>query len=334
MMPDDRRWFSPPPYGMTDWADLFTDRQLVALTTFSDLVSEVREHIQRDAGAASMPDDGTPLRDGGIGATAYAEAVGMYLGMATSRWSDLSNNICTWNSQNQNLRALFSKQAIQMTWDYAELSPFASMGPWFSRVEAFAEASDKLPSAGQGVVIKLDAANQQHSKNKIVSTDPPYYDNIGYADLSDFFYVWLRRSLRSTYPEEFATIAVPKLEELVATPYRHGNKEAAGAFSLNGMSRVLRSLACQAHPAFPTTIYYAFKQSEVKRDAKAAITGWQTFLNQYQGGMCICGGLAMGLGVSQQLSSPRLQDGAAAAFDLVFPAVQRGEEVPDPLLHP
>ena len=266
-------------YGFQTFGDYFTDRQLVALTTFSDLVSEVREQIRQDAVAASMQDDGTPLRDGGIGATAYAEAVGMYLGMATSRWSDLSNNICTWNSQNQNLRALFSKQAIQMTWDYAELSPFASMGPWFSRVESFAEASDKLPSTGQGVVIKLDAANQQHSKNKIVSTDPPYYDNVGYADLSDFFYVWLRRSLRSTYPEEFATIAVPKLEELVANPYRHGNKEAAGAFFLNGMSRVLRSLACQSHPAFPTTVYYAFKQSEVKRDAKAAITGWETFLD-------------------------------------------------------
>ena len=266
-------------YGFQTFGDYFTDRQLVALTTFFDLVSEVRKQIRQDAVAASMQDDGTPLRDGGTGATAYAEAVGMYLGMATSRWSDLSNNICTWNSQNQNLRALFSKQAIQMTWDYAELSPFASMGPWFSRVESFAEASDKLPSTGQGVVIKLDAANQQHSKNKIVSTDPPYYDNVGYADLSDFFYVWLRRSLRSTYPEEFATIAVPKLEELVANPYRHGNKEAAGAFFLNGMSRVLRSLACQAHPAFPTTIYYAFKQSEVKRDAKAAITGWETFLD-------------------------------------------------------
>ena len=161
----------------------------------------------------------------------------------------------------------------------SEMSTEPSMGPWFSRVESFAEASDKLPSTGQGVVIKLDAANQQHSKNKIVSTDPPYYDNVGYADLSDFFYVWLRRSLRSTYPEEFATIAVPKLEELVANPYRHGNKEAAGAFFLNGMSRVLRSLACQSHPAFPTTIYYAFKQSEVKRDAKAAITGWETFLD-------------------------------------------------------
>ena len=266
-------------YGFQTFGDYFTDRQLVALTTLSDLVSEVRELILQDAVAAGMQDDGTPLRDGGTGATAYAEAVGMYLAMATSRWSDLSNSICTWNSQNQNLRALFSRQAIQMTWDHAELSPFASMGPWLSRVESIAEASDKLPSTGQGVVKKLDAANQQHSKNKIVSTDPPYYDNIGYADLSDFFYVWLRRSLRSTYPEEFATIAVPKLEELVANPYRHGNKEAAGAFFLDGMSRVLRGLAYQSHPAFPTTIYYAFKQSEVKRDARAAITGWETFLD-------------------------------------------------------
>ena len=278
LMPDDRRWFSPPPYGMNEWADLFTDRQLVALAAFSDLVAEARDRIKQDAITIGMADDGTPLRDGGNGVTAYADAVGVYLAMATSRWSDISNSICTWNSTNQNIRALFSKQAIQMSWDYAELSPFSSVAPWFSRVESFVASSDKLPSVGQGVAIKLDATSQKQTMDKIVSTDPPYYDNVGYADLSDFFYVWLRRSLRSAYPEEFSTLAVPKLEELVATPYRHGSKENAGAFFLSGMSKVLQSLACQSHRAFPTTVYYAFKQSEVKSNVQAAITGWETFL--------------------------------------------------------
>ena len=188
------------PYGLTTWADLFTPRQLVALTTFSDLVAEVMERVERDAANADLPKDEQPLRDGGAGATAYAEAVGVYLAAATSRWSDLSNTICSWNNTNQNIRALFTRQAIPMSWDFAELSPFANVGSWFTRIQQWVLASDSLPVAGHGVAKHLDATSQNTTLDKIVSTDPPYYDNIGYADLSDFFYVWLRRSLRSIFP--------------------------------------------------------------------------------------------------------------------------------------
>ncbi|TAH38053.1 MAG: DUF1156 domain-containing protein [Planctomycetota bacterium] len=278
-LPTKALGFRVQEYGMTKWRDLFTSRQLVALTTFSDLVSEARECSRRDALAVGMRDDGKPLRNSGTGATAYAEAVGVYLGLATSRWSDLSNTICSWNNTNQNVRALFARQAIPMNWDYVELSPFSKVGSWFSIVESSVEAAESLPATVCGCATQSDASQQCLSIDKVVSTDPPYYDNIGYADLSDFFYVWLRRSLKPVFPELFATLAVPKAEELVATPYRHGSKEKAEIFFLDGMTQAMHRLAKQAHPAFPVTIYYAFKQSESDGEEGIASTAWDTFLD-------------------------------------------------------
>jgi putative DNA methylase len=269
------------PYGLKHWGDLFTPRQLVALTTFSDLVGEARERIRADAAKAGTPDDGRGLAAGGIGPTAYAEAVATYLGLATSRWTDLSNGLASWNTTNQNVRALFSRQAIPMTWDFVELSPFGAVGPWFSCVESIYNVFPNLRAhegESPGFAAQLDAQTQATSEEKLVSTDPPYYDNIGYADLSDFFYVWLRRSLRVTYPKLFATVAVPKAEELVATPYRHGGREEAEHFFLDGMTSAMANLAERAHAAFPVTIYYAFKQSET-REAGTVSTGWETFLD-------------------------------------------------------
>jgi putative DNA methylase len=277
-LPDNPRDFKTPNYGLRTFGDLFTARQLVALTTFSDLVGEVRERIHADALQAGMIDDGRGLDVGGTGATAYVEAVGTYLAIATSRWSDLSNSLTSWNNTNQNVRALFSRQAIPMAWDFVELSPFGSVAPWTSSIDSIFNAFTNLVADERfGFVYQADAQTQTLSSCKVVSTDPPYYDNIGYADLSDFFYVWLRRSLRSIYPALFATVAVPKSEELVATPYRHGTKEGAEKFFLNGMTAAMRNVADQAHGAFPVTIYYAFKQSETK-DAGTASTGWETFL--------------------------------------------------------
>lgn len=276
-MPDNPRWFSPPLYGLKTYGDLFTPRQLIALTTFSDLVIEVREKVKQDALKAGWDDDGVNIDCGGSSATAYADAVSVYLGLATSRWSDLSNNICSWNNANQNVRALFARQAIPMSWDFVELSPFSKVGQWFSMVESSVALFDNLADYSKGLVFQADAAHQQISQHKIISTDPPYYDNIGYADLSDFFYVWLRRTLKPIFPDLFTTMAVPKAEELVATPYRHGNKEAAESFFLEGMTSAMHRLALQAHPAFPVSIYYAFKQSETGEKGTAS-TGWETFI--------------------------------------------------------
>jgi putative DNA methylase len=264
-------------YGLMNYSDLFTPRQLQALTVFSDLVSEMRANIRADAVVNGLADDNEPLVTGGTGARAYAEAVSVYLALATSRWTDMSNTSCSWNTTNQNVRALFSRQAIPMNWDYVELSPFGNVGPWMSSVESCVDAMSNLPAKFGGSAIQANADDAVHPHLQFVSTDPPYYDNIGYADLSDFFYVWLRRSLREVYPELLATIAVPKSEELVATPYRHGTKDKAEKFFLDGMTSVMRRIAEKVHPAAPITIYYAFKQSESETNGTNS-TGWETFL--------------------------------------------------------
>ena len=268
-----------PLYGMNTFADIFTSRQLVALTTFSDLVQEAREQVRRDTLAAGVPDDGKALRDGGAGATAYAQAVGVYLAMALSR---MANTICTiarWTPERGQTVTAFARQAIPMTWDFPDVNPFAgAAGDYGVSVEGVIKGMT-VAIEPSGFASQQDAALQFISVDKLVSTDPPYYDNIGYADLSDFFYIWLRRSLRSVFPDLFATLAVPKAEELVATPYRHGSKEEAEAFFLEGMTLAVQSLAKQAHPAFPVTIYYAFKQSETQGDAGTVSTGWETFLD-------------------------------------------------------
>ena len=283
-LPPKALGFRVQEYGMTKWRDLFTPRQLEALVTFSDLVGDAMERVRRDALAAGLPDDGVPLRDGGTGAQAYAEAVGVYLGFALSKQADLGNSLCRWEPIAQCPRQLFGRQAIPMVWDFAEGNPLgSSSGAWIvfigGIVKAFAKAFELVPSSASGQAQQADAGTQNVSADKIVSTDPPYYDNIGYADLSDFFYVWLRRALRPVFPDLFATLAVPKAEELVATPYRHGSKEKAEQFFLDGMTQAMHRLAEQAHPAFPVTIYYAFKQSESETDEGTSSTGWETFLD-------------------------------------------------------
>ena len=271
------------PYGLSMWADLFTPRQLVALTTFSDLVTEAIEQVQRDARAVGLAADGRPLRDGGTGAAAYAEAVGVYLACGISRLVNRLATICVWNKTGEKVEQVFARQAIPMTWDFPEVNPFsASTGGWSGSMSWIPSTLDLLPSPTKflsGIARQANATDQLFSLNKLISTDPPYYDNIGYADLSDFFYLWLRKSLRLIFPDLFATLAVPKAEELVATRYRHGSRDEAETFFLNGMTQAMRRLSEQSHPGFPVTIYYAFKQSEKKGDEGTSSTGWETFLD-------------------------------------------------------
>jgi len=278
-LPDNPRDFKTPNYGLTKFGDLFTPRQLVALTTFSDLVGEAIEKCRQDALAAGMADDGLGLDAGGTGATAYAQAVGVYLAFAISKVANIGSSIASWMNDRGAFRETFARQAIPMVWDFAESNPFADAGGSLdAAIDKGAMAVRDLPKTGVGRAEQADAQTQALSANRLVSTDPPYYDNIGYADLSDFFYVWLRKSLKPIYPSLYATLAVPKAEELVATPYRHGSKEKAESFFLDGMTRAMHNLAEQAHPAFPVTIYYAFKQSETKSEAGTSSTGWETFL--------------------------------------------------------
>ena len=254
-------------YGLTTFGDLFTPRQLVALNTFSDLVAEARERIRQD---------------GGAGVTAYAEAVSLYLSCGISRLANRSATICVWNRGGEKVEQVFARQAIPMTWDYPETNPLSdSTGGWSGSLGWIPETLRFLPLevSGHGTAAQENAVSHAGLESSIVSTDPPYYDNIAYADLSDFFYVWLRRALRSVFPDLFATMAVPKMEELVASPYRHGGREQAESFFMSGMARALGRLSLKTPRSIPTTLYYAFKQSETKDDRGFASTGWETFLD-------------------------------------------------------
>ena len=280
-------------YGMTKWSDLFTPRQLVALTTFSDLVTEAMGRVKHDALGARVsrplehdvgrtpahPGDDLPLRDGGTGTTAYAEAAGMYLGCALSKIANIGSSIASWMNDRGAFRETFARQAIPIAWDYAESNPFTDGGGSLgTALHKISMVLDAHCGTGSARAVQRDAMTQVVSEGKIVSTDPPYYDNVGYADLSDFFYVWLRRMLRPVFPDLFATLAVPKAAELVATPHRHGGRREAEQFFLDGMKEAISRLAEQAHPAFPVSVYYAFKQAEAKSDGGTSSTGWETFL--------------------------------------------------------
>jgi len=275
-LPAEALGFRVQSYGMTAWADLFTPRQLIALTTFSDLVPEARERVYTDALAASH-DGGARLEAGGTGAEAYADAVTTYLGMGVSKLADMSNSIARWKSSMDQAIALFSRQAIPMAWDFAETYPLAtsSAGSFETSLSGMIRVLRALPANQQAVASQVSATN--FASGRLLSTDPPYYDNIDYSDLSDFFYVWLRRSLLPVHPELLSTLLVPKAEELVANPYRHGGKEGAQTFFEDGFIEVFRRARETALPDFPITVYYAFKQSETTSQGEAS-TGWETLL--------------------------------------------------------
>lgn len=270
------------PYGMNQFSQLFSDRQLMMLTTFSDLVQEVRERVKCDALSAGLGDDGVGIEGDGTGARAYADALGIYLGETVSKITSYHCTLGIWRAPEGKTGRAFGRQAIQMVWDYPECNPFAGAGgDWEG---AYSDCAKVLAGLGSGLAGHAWQAAAQNSEGitgvfPVVSTDPPYYDNVPYADLSDFFYVWLRRSLKPILPSLFSTVAVPKVDELVAFAYRHENKAAAGVFFMDGMTRAMHQLAERAHPAFPVSIYYAFRQAETDGEEGTASTGWETFLD-------------------------------------------------------
>lgn len=267
-------------YGLTKWSDLFTPRQLTALTVFADLVGELRDVIRADASVAGLNDDDQSLATGGTGSHAYAEAVSLYLGLCCSKLTAYHCNLAGWRAAEGKSARAFGMQTISMVWDFVECNPFAQAGGEMrGAINDCAKIVDTFSCSALGRVLQSAAQSpsQVIGGGKFISSDPPYYDNIGYADLSDFYYVWLRRSLRDVFVDLLSTIAVPKDEELVATPARHGSKKKAETFFLDGMTNAMRNLCIQAHPAAPLTIYYAFKQSETASEGTNS-TGWETFL--------------------------------------------------------
>ena len=266
-------------YGIDEWWKLFTPRQLVALTTFSDLLGLVAEQAASDALAAGLAGDGARLRDGGRGAAAYADAVVTYLAFAVDKSTEFNSTISSWDSKNVKIRNVFARQAIPMTWDFAECNVLGNrVGSFVSQVASLKNAIEALPAGRQGQVLQRDArARVRESKGAAVSTDPPYYDNISYADLSDFFYVWLRRNLSDVWSDACSTLLTPKAEELIANRYRAGSREVAEEHFESGMAQFMAQVAESQSGDVPATIYYAYKATET-RDGEVRATGWDTFL--------------------------------------------------------
>lgn len=331
MLPDNPRWFSPPAFGMNHYEDLFTPRQLNALTFFSALVSEAQVKAEADAVAAGMKNDHLPLHNGGNGAKAYGEAVGVYLAFLVDKLADLNNSLNRWEPIAQCPRQLFARQAIPMIWDHAEANPLSeSSGSWRillrNLMKCFEADSFNFYREMEGTVQSFDAQTDCGLRNIMISTDPPYYDNIGYADLSDFFYVWMRQSLKDTYPELFSTMLVPKAEELIATPYRHdGSVEKAKDFFEDGMLSACKQMYQYARDDIPVTIYYAYKQRD-SDDTGTASSGWETMLSAIiNAGFTITGTWPM----NTECSSRSISQGTnALASSIVLVCRKRPEDAP------
>lgn len=266
-------------YGMDEWWKLFTSRQLAALTAFSDLLSDVRVRVLADAVGGDLSDDGVRLCDGGSGTTAYADAIVTYLAFVIDKCADYWSSICTWHNTGEKVRSTFGRQAIPMTWDYAEANPFSSStGNWMAMVGWVHKAVAGLPASGIAEVIQCDArARVRECAGAMISTDPPYYDNISYADLSDFFFVWLRRNLNDIWPDECATLQTPKADELIANRYRAGSRQAAEEHFESGMAEFMAEVTRSQSAGLPATIFYAYKATETSK-GQVRYTGWDTFL--------------------------------------------------------
>lgn len=270
--------FRVPAYGLTKWVDLFTNRQLVALTTFSDLVLEARDLVLKDAKGLFDGCTESKLPDGGDGEIAYADAIATYLGLAVGRLADVQNSLCGWENTKTQVRHLFTRQAIPMLWDFGENNVFGgAAGDFGVSLKNLSKALNGAPALSRDSIIAHNAAQAAPFRNVAISSDPPYYDNVGYADLSDFFYVWLRPTLSRVWPELFRRISTPKSEELVATPARHGGRGQAHDFFMNGMVEALTCINRAATTDAPVTIYYAFKQAEAEEDGVSS-AGWASFL--------------------------------------------------------
>ena len=323
----DRRALWTPLYGLTEFSDLFTPRQLTALTTFSALVAEAQQKAEADAIAAGMANDHLPLRSGGQGARAYGEAVGVYLAFVIDKMTDYHSSICSWHSSKELIRNTFGRQAIPMVWDYAETNPFSkSAGCFDNMLEWVTKCILEFPASQVAEVGQFDAQRDCGLRDIMVSTDPPYYDNIGYADLSDFFYVWMRQSLKETYPELFSTMLVPKAEELIATPYRHdGSVEQAKDFFEDGMLSACKQMYLYARDDIPVTIYYAYKQSDADADGTAS-SGWETMLSAaVNAGFAITGTWPM----RTEMANRSIASGTnALASSIVLVCRKRPEDAP------
>ena len=271
-------------YGFNEFKDYFTKRQLITAATFIGLAEETKCQAEKNAIAAGMENDHISLSQKGDGARAYSEAIETYLAFTIDRLLDRNSSLCSWDSSRDGLRNTFSLQGVPMVWTYAEGNPFSnSSGSYSNMLEWVVKSIAELPARTTGFAKTFDSQSDCGLRNVMVSCDPPYYDNVEYADLSDFFYIWMRQVLKQTYPSLFRTMLVPKAEELVATPYRFdGNMQKARDFFEDGMLHTCQQIYQYSREDIPVTIYYAYKQSDTnieEAETKTASTGWETMLS-------------------------------------------------------
>ena len=279
-MPNNPRWFSPPMFGMEKYSEIFTPRQLTALTLFSELIAEAQTQAERDAIEAGVKNDHIPLSKGGSGALAYGQAIGVYLAFIEDRMADKYSSLCVWNRVGEKIEHTFGRQAIPMVWEFAEANPFSNSSGCFDNMAAWVyECVQSFSPEKIGLAEQHNAQTDCGMRNVLISTDPPYYDLVGFADLSDYFYVWMRNSLLHTYPNLFSTVLAPKAEELLATPYRHGGdtEKAKSAFE-DGMFESCKQLYKCSSDDFPVTIYYAYKENDTSEGGQSS-SGWETMLS-------------------------------------------------------
>lgn len=280
-LPDKALGFRVQLYGMEKHAELFTNRQLTTLVTFSHLVMKAIEKVYEDTkNIGELNTSKESLSHLGNGKKAYSEAIGVYLSFLVDQLAHFQSTICTWNASNESMRATFSRQALPMTWDFAESNPFCeSSGSLNNLFERILKVFSVLPAYCQGFAIQSDSTRLESTRSIPISTDPPYYDNIGYADLSDYFYIWMRSSIGSIFPNLFETILVPKIPELIATPYRFdGDSNKAKIHFEDGLKKTFTNIRKIVPNNYPISVYYAFKQEEVIIGEGVASTGWETIL--------------------------------------------------------
>ena len=262
-LPNNTRWFSPPLFGIKNYADLYTPRQLFFMTTLCDMVSEIKEAVYTDALKAGFPDDGLSLAQGGTGALAYGEAVSVYLTLVVGKLSNFQSEICTWDNRTGNVRAAFTRQAIPMTWVFAEGNPFSSVtGNYDTMLQDVVRSVRKLPCKASAKVIQGDGTRFDFPQNSILFTELPYYDNVGYADLSDYFYVWMRRCLKDVFPDLFETVVTSK-EELTSIPEHYGGdwKTARETYE-KGIRRLCSNFAKGSSTEYPSLIFFEFGKAD------------------------------------------------------------------------
>lgn len=282
-IPPNAHWFSPPGFGLTEFADLFTPRQVLMLSTFSDLIREAQDKAASDALAAGMSPTGGPLESGGCGAFAYGQAVGVYLAFVVDKMADYNSSMCSWRTSGGNIRSTFGRQAIPMVWTFAEGNPFSNVsGNFKSMLNSVVESVGRLGFSVPSSVTQDNAITMEHPQNTLICTELPYYRDIGYADLSDFFYIWLRRSLKETYPQMFNPMVAPKEELSTASTYYGASKEDAENKYRADLRIVCEKLYHSSTKDYPALLFYCFRKNDLdsmrRGDTGSNESAWEFML--------------------------------------------------------